>query len=87
MEEIQDLSAEHERPTVAASADEVDDATSFFGGQKGNCDVLPISQPAFNDNRSCPINDVLPTCNELLFDICMELREKAWWLVLSLLSN
>lgn len=75
MEEIQDLSAEHERPTVAASADEVDDATSFFGGQE-ELRCTSDKPTVFNDNRSCPINDVLPTCNELLFDICMELREK-----------
>lgn len=86
MEAIQDLSAEHEQPTVAASADEVDDMTSFFGGQEElRC---TFDKPtAFNDNRSCPINDVLPICNELLWHL-HGASGKAWWLVvLSLLSN
>ncbi|KAL3244419.1 hypothetical protein MRX96_002187 [Rhipicephalus microplus] len=44
MEAIQDLSAEHEQPTVAASADVVDDMTSFFWWPRGTAILVHLEE-------------------------------------------
>ncbi|KAL1424958.1 hypothetical protein MTO96_019817 [Rhipicephalus appendiculatus] len=75
---MENLSAEQEQTSLAALPEKVDN-TSFFDRREAENFRLPCTAatPTITDNdQRCPINDYLPICNELLFDVGMELREE-----------
>ncbi|KAL1478969.1 hypothetical protein MTO96_015959 [Rhipicephalus appendiculatus] len=75
---MENLSAEQEERPRAALADKVDN-TNLFDREEAEHFRLPCTatKPTGMDNdQVCPINDYLPVCNELLFDIRIELREQ-----------
>ncbi|KAL1468082.1 hypothetical protein MTO96_041710 [Rhipicephalus appendiculatus] len=74
---MENVSADREQP-LAASAEEVD-ATSIFdhgGAQRFRLPCAASTPTATPNSQVCPIKDYLPICNELLFDIGMQLREQ-----------
>ncbi|KAH7946947.1 hypothetical protein HPB52_006205 [Rhipicephalus sanguineus] len=78
-EAMEKLSAEEEQGPLVALEDKID-STSFFDREDAENFRLPCTaatRPTATDSdRVCPINDHLPICNELLFHVGMELREK-----------
>ncbi|KAH7944125.1 hypothetical protein HPB52_016341 [Rhipicephalus sanguineus] len=75
---MENLSAAREHPSLAAFTGRVDIATVFVG-RGAECLRLPCTAgvtTATQNDQVCPLNDCLPICNELLFDIGIELREQ-----------
>ncbi|KAH8019007.1 hypothetical protein HPB51_015633 [Rhipicephalus microplus] len=74
---MENLSTEQKQQALAALADEVD-SLNFFDWQVSEhfCLLCTAGTPSSMDSdQACPINDY-QGCNELLFDIGMELREQ-----------
>ncbi|KAH7944249.1 hypothetical protein HPB52_017639 [Rhipicephalus sanguineus] len=72
MENIPEI---REEPSLLALAETID-STSIFEGGGAEHFRLPCAANATHNDQVCPIIDYLPICNELLFDVGMELREQ-----------
>lgn len=64
------LCAETEQPSLDALAERIDTAR-FFDAEAGE---LCLPRCTALKGQVCPLNDCLTICNELLFDIGLELR-------------
>ncbi|KAH7947706.1 hypothetical protein HPB52_015225 [Rhipicephalus sanguineus] len=70
---MENISAEREQPSLAAIAEETGDTTCIaHQGDVERC--LPVCTAS--EAQVCQIAHFLSMCNELLFDMCLQLREQ-----------
>ncbi|KAH7943901.1 hypothetical protein HPB52_012669 [Rhipicephalus sanguineus] len=72
------LYAEREEPSLGTFAErfDVDKIFDRGGAEHFRLPCAATTPTAMKNNQVCPLNDYLPICNELLFDVGMELREQ-----------
>ncbi|KAL1475831.1 hypothetical protein MTO96_036990 [Rhipicephalus appendiculatus] len=75
---MEGLHADGEEPPLATIAERVDIYKIFDheGAEHFRLPCAAATRTAMDNNQVCPINDYLRICNELLFNVGMELREQ-----------